>query len=49
MKEETITPAAKNARGSAEIIIETSGSTYFTFTPGSTYRRVSVGDIQVKY
>ena len=49
VKEETITPAAKNARGSAEIIIETSGSTYFTFTPGSTSRRVSVGDIQVKY
>lgn len=49
VKEETITPADKNARGSAEIIIETSGSTYFTFTPESTSRRVSVGDIQVKY
>ena len=49
VKTETITPSAKNALGSAEISVETSGATYFTFTPGSTDRRVSVGDIQVKY
>ena len=45
----TITPSAKNTRGSAEINVETSGATYFIFTPGSSDRRVSVGDIQVKY
>lgn len=49
VKTETITPTAKNALGSAEISVETSGQTYVTFTPGSTDRRVSVGDIQVKY
>ena len=49
VKTETITPSAKNVLGSAEISVETSGATYFTFTPGSTDRRVSVGDIQVKY
>ena len=45
----TITPSAKNTLGSAEINVETSGATYFIFTPGSSDRRVSVGDIQVKY
>lgn len=49
VKTETITPKAKNTLGSAEITVETSGPTYFTFTPGSADRRVSVGDIQVKY
>lgn len=47
--QQTITPSAKNTLGAAEIVVETSGATYFTFTPGSTSRRVSVGDIQVKY
>lgn len=47
--QQTITPSAKNTLGAAEIVVETSGATYFTFTPGSTDRRVSVGDIQVKY
>ena len=45
----TITPTAKNVLESAEINIQTTGATYFIFTPGSSDRRVSVGDIQVKY
>lgn len=49
VKTETIKPSAKNTLLSAEISVETSGATYFIFTPGSASRRVSVGDIQVKY
>ena len=49
VKEQTITPTSKNALLAAEIQVETTGSTYFKFTPGSSDRRVSVGDIQVKY
>mgnify|MGYP000151183565 FL=1 len=49
VKQETITPTSKNQLGTATIDITTSGPTYFTFTPGSSDRRVSIGDIEVNY
>lgn len=49
VKQETITPTSKNQLGTATIDITTSGPTYFTFTPGSRDRRVSIGDIEVNY
>ena len=49
VKQETITPKRKNQLETATIDITTSGPTYFTFTPGSSDRRVSIGDIEVNY
>lgn len=49
VKTVTVTPTAKTTLLSYEIDVETTGSTYFTFEPTSSDRRVSIGEIEVLY